>query len=93
MAGNPEALSDEAIYEWSMGGKHMDIVHRWACEGEPSEDGLTLRVDYLLEVIEGMNDTHREVREWASMVRMMKNCLQGGSVPRFPLEYQPGSSE
>jgi hypothetical protein len=86
---NPEALTDLVVYEWSTFGLHMDDVHRWACEGEAIPDGLTDRVDYLLEFLDDIElmeplhevPLHPSVKEWRSVALMTINCINGGSVP------------
>ena len=86
---DPEKLTDLVLYEWSALGQHLDDVHRWACGGEESPDGLTERVQYLLECLEcieimdPLTETtlHPAVAEWKSVALMTINCINGGSVP------------
>ncbi len=79
----PNTLSDTVVYEWSVEGKHLDEVHAWSTRGPKLDDGLTVRVDYLLEILDHNFDiTHPTVREWASFARMVINCINGGGVPR-----------
>jgi hypothetical protein len=80
--GNPEALTDRVLYEWSYEGKHMNEVHAWSCGGAEVPDGLTERVDYLLEVTDHCTGLHPRVVGWCSVARMFLNCAAGGSVPR-----------
>lgn len=79
---NPEILTDRALYEWSYLGLHTDDVHRWACGGEEDPDGITYRVEYLLDVTDMLTGLHKSVVEWRSIARMTINCIMGGSVPR-----------
>jgi len=78
---NPEVLVDRVLYEWSTLGQHLDDVHRWACGGPEDPDGITERVSYLLDVLDGLSGLHPKVQEWASIARMTINCINGGSVP------------
>lgn len=85
-----EKLTDQVLYEWSALGLHQDDVHRWACEGEKMEKGLTERVDYLLEVLDCLDilepltesPLHPDIVQWRSIALMTINCINGGSVPR-----------
>jgi hypothetical protein len=83
---NPDLLTDLVLYEWSTLGLHLNDVHDWACRGPEHSDGLTERVDYLLEATDmmiGMDGTlHPEVVKWCSIARMILNCINGGSTPR-----------
>lgn len=79
---NPEMLTDLVLYEWSSLGLHQTDVHNWACAGEEIAEGLTERVDYLLEVLDNLGDLHPDIKQWRSMALMTINCINGGSVPR-----------
>lgn len=84
MLGNVDTLTDMTIREWSIEGKHMSEIHSWSLRGPRVHDGLTVRVAYLLEVLDNSNDfIHQEVRAWASIARMTINSINGGGVPRI----------
>ncbi len=86
---NPEALTDQVLYEWSDLGLHQDEVHRWSCGGHEMENGLTDRVDYLLEYLDCMSilepltesPLHPDIILWRSIALMTINCINSGSVP------------
>ena len=86
---NSEALTDQVMFEWSALGLHQDDVHRWACAGAEMEDGITDRVDYLLEVLDCLDilepltefPLQPDIILWRSVTLMTINSIRGGSVP------------
>lgn len=87
---NTEALTDQVLFEWSAFGLHQVEVHRWSCGGREMENGITERVDYLLEyldcmvIIEPLTEMplHPDIVQWRSFALMTINNIRGGSVPR-----------
>jgi hypothetical protein len=87
---NPEALTDQVLFEWSALGMHMTNVHVWSYGGPEHPDGLTERVDYLLEVLSCLDimepltemPLHPSVIEWRSFALMTLNSIKGRGIPR-----------
>lgn len=78
-----EILHYRTEYEWIYLGRHLDDVHAWSCGGASSPEGLTERVQSLLETVdyyEGIGEKiHPEVRRWAEMARRVCALQRQGS--------------